>query len=168
MSRTLECAIAVALALSLPACDAPTSSTSLDVDLSAATAVAEASSGVSYTIEGDENEDDQIVEYPWRTSFVVTALETGGVPVNVTSVSLSVRQASGGIIIAPSGGKTERYEFDSSATTNRLEANETVQIAFQVWYELPNGGHEALVTVTMGFRDDDGRTYTGSVEAIVS
>jgi hypothetical protein len=27
-------------------------------------------------------------------------------------------------------------------------------VGFEVWYDLPNKGHEALVTVTLGFKDD--------------
>ena len=156
-------------AVALCACDAPTSSTALEVTLTASPdpAVAVASHGVTYQVT---NPDDTIstLEYPWRTSFAVTIQETGGLAVDITSVNLKVQQASGGIVITPSGGDTEYYRFNSSASGNRVAANGTASVGFEVWYDLPNGGKEALVTVSFGFRDDDGYTYTDSAQVRVA
>jgi hypothetical protein len=171
MKPQLSRAILIALAVAwIAACDSPTESTSIDVTLSSSPdpAVAEASSGVSYTIEGDDNHPDEVIEYPWRTSFVLMAHEEEGMALDVTAVTLRVQQASGGIVIAPSGGDTEHYQFNSSAGGNHLNANGSLSIGFEVWYDLPNEGREALVTVTVTFRDEDNRTYSGSLEVKVS
>jgi hypothetical protein len=156
-------------AVALCACDAPTASTSLEVTLTGNPdpAVALASHGVTYQVT---NPDDTISthEYPWTTSFTVTIQETGGKAVDITSVNLKVQQASGGIVITPSGGDTEYYRFNSSASGNRVAANGSASVGFQVWYDLPNGGKEALVTVSFGFKDDDGYTYTASAQEKVA
>jgi hypothetical protein len=88
--------------------------------------------------------------------------------VDVTGVNLGVQQASGGIAIAPSGGDTEHYQFNSSAGGNYLAAYGSVSVGFQVWYDLPNNGREALITVSFSFRDDDGRTFQDSAEVRVA
>jgi hypothetical protein len=171
MIRRPQTILLLALAaFSLTACEAPTESTELEVELSADPnpAPAEPSSGVTYTIEGDENEEDQIVEYPWRTSFVVTIAEVGGVALDVTGVSVGVQQATGGIVIAPSGGKIERYQFNSSAGGNHVSAYSSISMGFEVWYDLPNDGREALITVNLTFRDEDEYSYADSVEVRVA
>ena len=66
-----------------------------------------------------------------------------------------MQQAAGGIVIAPSGGEVEHYQFNSSASGNLLPANGHASVGFQVWYDLPNKGREALVTVTLGFQEVD-------------
>jgi hypothetical protein len=156
-------------AVALCACDAPTSSTSLEVTLTASPdpAVAQVSHGVTYQVT---NPDSTVstYEYPWTTSFTVTIQETGGMAVDITSVNLKVQQASGGIVITPSGGDSERYRFNSSASGNRVPANGSASVGFQVWYDLPNGGKEALITVSFGFQDDDGHTYADSAQVKVA
>jgi hypothetical protein len=72
-------------------------------------AVASAASGVFYTIKGDDTHPDQTVAYPWRTTFTVNVQETGGKAVDITAVDANVKQASGGIVITPSGGAVEYY-----------------------------------------------------------
>jgi hypothetical protein len=64
-----------------------------------------------------------------------------------------VQQAAGGIVIAPSGGEVERYQFNSSPSGNNLPANGNASVGFQVWYDLPNKGKEALVTLSLSFRE---------------
>jgi hypothetical protein len=144
------------------ACDAPTEPTSLEVTLTASPdpAVAAAASGVFYTIKGDDTHPDQVVAYPWRTTFTVNVQETGGKAVDITAVDASVKQASGGIVITPSGGAIEYYRFNSSATGNHINARGSASVGFEVFYDLPNKGREALVNVTLGFKDEDDLTYT--------
>jgi hypothetical protein len=143
-------------------CSSPTAATTLEVDLTAnpSPAVASASKGVFYTIKGDDTHPDETREYPWTASFVVNMQETGGNALEITAVNLRVQQAAGGIVIAPSGGEVERYQFNSSASGNNLPAKGNASVGFQVWYDLPNKGKEALVTVSLGFREvnegDDG------------
>lgn len=162
-------ALVALAAVLIGGCDAPTESTSLEVELTASPdpATAELSSGVTYTVT---NSDDttSTYEYPWKTSFVLTIRETGGLAVAVTAVNLKVQQASGGIVITPSGGEVEHYQFNSSASGNRVGALGTATIGFEVWYALPNKGREALITVGLSFRDDDSRTYSDTAEVKVA
>jgi hypothetical protein len=154
--------VLTAAALGLSACDAPSEPSSLEVTLTANPdpAVASAASGVFYTIKGDDTHPDQVVAYPWRTTFTVNVQETGGRAVDITAVDANVKQASGGIVITPSGGAVEYYQFNSSATGNHINARGSAAIGFEVYYDLPNKGREALITVSLGFKDDDDLTYT--------
>jgi hypothetical protein len=154
--------VAAALAAALSACSAPTSSSSLEVTLTNTPdpAVPTAASGVSYTIKGDDTHPDQVVAYPWRTTFSVNIQETGGKSLDITAVNLNVKQASGGIVITPSGGATEYYQFNSSASGNHVNAHGSAAVGFEVYYDLPNKGREALVTVTIGFVDADSNSYS--------
>jgi hypothetical protein len=166
--RTLGAAILVA-SCCLAACDSPTESTTLEVTLTAAPnpTTAAPSTGVTYTVT---NPDSTVstYEYDWRASFEVTMQETGGLAVDITAVNVSVQQASGGIVITPSGGDKEYYRFNSSASGNRLAAHGTASIGFDVWYDLPNRGREALITVALSFKDDDDATYSKTVQVRVA
>ena len=106
-----------------------------------------ASTGVTYKIEGTDDEPDEVRTYPWKTSFVVNIQETGGLAVDITAVTLKVQQASGGIVIAPSGGEVEYYRFNSSASGNRVTANGSASVGFEVWYDLPNLRKEAAAAL---------------------
>jgi hypothetical protein len=154
--------LTAALSLGLGGCDAPSEPTSLEVTLTAVPdpAIATASSGVFYTIKGDDTHPDQTLPYSWRTTFTVNVQETGGKAVDITAVDANVKQASGGIVITPSGGAIEYYRFNSSATGNHINARGSAGIGFEVFYDLPNKGREALVNVTLGFKDEDDLTYT--------
>lgn len=162
MRRTVRAALVLAAAYGLSACDAPTEATSLEVTLTASPdpATAVAASGVTYTIKGDDTHADQVLAYPWKTTFTVNIQETGGRAVDITAVNATVKQASGGIVITPSGGAIEYYQFNSSATGNHINARGSGAVGFEVHYDLPNKGREALVTVTLGFMDEDDNTYT--------
>jgi len=131
-------------------------------------ALPQGSTGITYTIKGDDTHPDEIKEYPWKTSFVVSIQETGGLAVDITAVNLQVQQASGGIVIAPSGGALERYQFNSSASGNHVDANGTASVGFEVWYDLPNLRREALVSVTLAFRDESGAVFTEVVNVKVA
>ena len=156
MPRTVRVAL-ILWAAAWVGCSSPTSPTTLEVDLTVTPSPtsAVASQGVSYTIKGDDTHPDEVRPYPWTTSFVVNMEETGGVALEITAVNLNVQQAAGGIVIAPSGGDIEHYQFNSSASGNTLSANGHASVGFQVWYDLPNKGKEALVTVSLSFREVD-------------
>ena len=154
----------------LSACNAPTSSTpTLEVTLSASPDPATASgpTGVTYKVT---NADDSVTlyEYDYRTSFSVTIQETSGMALNITALNLTVQQATGGIVITPSGGDQVYYKFTSSAPTNHVNANGSASVGFDVWYDLPNGGKEALVTVGFSFEDDDDNTYSDTLQVKVA
>jgi hypothetical protein len=162
MRRNVGAVLLIAATAGLPACDAPSEPTSLEVTLTSVPdpAVPQAASGVTYTIKGDDTHPDQVIAYPWRTTFTVNIVETGGLAVDITAVNASVKQASGGIVITPSGGAVEYYQYNSSASGNHIGARGSAAVGFEVYYDLPNKGREALVTVSFSFVDDDGNTFT--------
>jgi len=124
-----------------------------------ATAV-QSTDGLTYTIVGDSTHPDRIITYPWKTSFAVTITETAGVGRNITAVAIKVQQASGGIVITPTGTDTEHYQYTSHASNNRIDAKGSASVSFDVWYDLPNKGREALVTVAFSFLDDNSASFT--------
>jgi hypothetical protein len=128
-------------------------------------AFAVAASGRTYVIQSDsEDEPDEVVTYPWRAAFTVTVVESAGVGLDVTFVNLTVNQASGGIVTPPRSGEIEHYEFDLQATGNRVDAYGSTTLNFDVWYDLPNGGREALVTVSVSYTDDADISTTRTVQ----
>lgn len=142
----------------------------LDVTIAPDPSVASGPTGRFYTIEHDD-EPDEIREYDWHTTFTITVRLTEDadnenvgldLPLDVTSATVQVQQASGGIVTPPTGGQTERYEFViAQSSSNRFTSiGGTVSMTFDVWYDLPNLRKEALVNVTLGFRDDDTFSFT--------
>jgi hypothetical protein len=170
MRRVVRSIMPLVLVASISSCSAPTEPTQLSVDLSStpATPPAVAAKGVFYTIKGDDTHPDQTIEYPWKASFTVSLQETGGLAVDITAVNVRVQQASGGIVITPTTGTVEQYQFNSSASGNQLGAKGSASVGFEVWYDLPNKGREALVTVGFTFRDEDSRTYSDSLDVRVT
>ena len=112
------------------------------------------------------NADDTVsyYDYDYRTSFSVTVRTTPGWPWTSRPSNLTVQQATGGIVITPSGGDQVYFKFNSSAVTNHVNANGSADVGFDVWYDLPSGGKEALVTVafTFSYTDEDDNEYTYS------
>ena len=157
MRKTIWAVTVAATALWLVRCSSPTdpSATSAAVTLTASPDPTSAlpSTGVTYTIVGDANHPDQIKEYPWRTHFSVNMSETNGVGLDITSISVKVQQAAGGIITPPTTGQIEHYQFTSQSSGNRLEGHGTAVVGFDVWYDLPNLGREAVITVIITFLD---------------
>ena len=170
MRRVVRALMPLVLVGAISSCSAPTEPTQLSVDLTStpATATAVVSKGVFYTIKGDDTHPDQTIEYPWKASFTVSLQETGGLAVDITAVNVRVQQASGGIVITPTTGTVEQYQFNSSASGNRLESKGTASVGFEVWYDLPNKGREALVTVAFTFRDENSSTYSDSLDVRVT
>ncbi len=170
MNKTfLRDTLLLVAAVTFCACDSPTTSTTLDVDYTPSPdpAVATVSHGVSYTIT---NADDSTttVAYPWVTSFTVEMKEQGGMDLDISAVNLTVQQASGGIVITPSGGDSVHYKFTTAASGNHLAAGGTAAMGFTVWYDNPNDQREALVTVTLGFQDEDDYSYSDSFSVKVA
>lgn len=123
--------------------------------------------GKIYKVAGTDDKPDQFFEYDWKTSFTLTVKinsdfrETNyDLPVTVTAVNVKVQQASGGIVILPSGD-IEHSEFTMHSNGNLISAIDgTVSMVFDVWYDLPNVPKEALLTITISFKDADNRTFT--------
>ena len=155
-------------------CDSPTESEDgLDVTFTASPdpAVASSPTGVQYKVT---NADDTVsyYEYDYRTSFSVNIKENAGMALDITSVNLTLQQATGGIVVTPSGGDSVYYKFNSSAATNHINKNGSADVGFDVWYDLPNQGREALITVSFTFEytdeDDDTYTYSDTCEVKVA
>jgi hypothetical protein len=105
--------------------------------------------------------------YQWATSFSLTLTESAGVAVNIRSVSATLQQAAGGIIVTPPTGLAEAFRYEVKSPSNRLEANGTLTIGFTFLYTLPQPGEEALVTVTLNLYDDLGNAYPQTVKVKV-
>jgi hypothetical protein len=178
--------IAIAPLVALCGCQSPTnSSSSLDADdivtssATPPTATAVTSSGRTYRVVRGNNQPDDILEYDWTTAFGVTLTLTSKatsndadltLPIKITSATVKVQQASGGIVTPPSGTDTEHYEsVTTQASSNQFASvNSSVTMSFEVWYDLPNLRREALVTLSLGLADADGKTFTKIVEVPVA
>ena len=166
------------------ACQSPSSADeALDIDdilvvTSPSTTNADpANDGKTYRVVRGNNQPDDILAYDWKASFAINLQFNDAAddkdaltfPVNITSLTVKVQQASGGIVTPPTGGEIEHYEFVTSASSNSFSAvGSSVGIAFDVWYDLPSLRKEALVTVTMSFTDHDGLILNKSVEVKVA
>ncbi len=150
----------------------------VEVTFSPSPAIGEAATdGKTYRVVRGNNQPDDILAYDWRTSFTMTVTlnsntTDAGVefPVYITSASVKVEQASGGIVNPPTGGELEHYESVITATSgNRFDAEgNNVTMTFVVWYDLPNLLKEALITVTISFSDDDGAAFSKSAKVAVA
>jgi hypothetical protein len=159
----------------LAGCSSPTESDSVDFDITltsnADPTTATKSTGVQYKVT---NADDTVsyYDYDYRTSFSVSIQDNAGMPLDITSMNLTVQQATGGIVITPSGGDSVYYKFNSAAATNHINKNGSADVGFDVWYDLPNQGREALITVSFTFTytddDDDEFTYSKNLQVKVA
>jgi hypothetical protein len=137
----------------------------------------ESTDGKTYRVVRGNNQPDDILTYDWRTAFSLAVTLNGKAddkdalefPVDITSVTLQVKQASGGIVTPPTGGELEYYTYVTSASANRYGAvNQTITIAFDVWYDLPSLRREALVPVTLAFKDNDDQTFSKTYDVRVA
>ena len=187
MSRVvLNGAAALLAAAVMTACQSPTSTEdTLDVDdfvdvvVSPSPAQGVPSDGRTYRVVRGNNQPDEILAFDWRTSFTLSVTINQNAsdddldltfPIDVTAATARVQQASGGIVSPPTGSETEHYESVlTQASSNRFEGvNSTNTMAFDVWYDLPSLRREALITVSISFRDKENKTFTKSVEVRVA
>lgn len=165
---------AVVMVVGIAGCQMPTDpdeEEDIEVELTASPdpATSSASSGVTYIKEkGTDGDPDVIGEYDWVTSFTVNIKNDESLGAAITAVNVTARQASGGIIVPPSGGDVEFSRFSVQASGNRVEAKGgTAAVAVKVWYDFPLGLSEALVTVAVSFKDDDDVTFVKSLDVRV-
>ena len=86
-----------------------------------------------------------------------------------TAVPRTNPTATGGIITPSTGTDTEHYEFEFTTSSNSFAAaGSTVNMNFNVWYDLPNLKREALVTLALVMADNDGRTFSKTVDVQVA
>jgi hypothetical protein len=159
---------AAAALLCFAGCSSPTSSTNyFDVSYTANPdpATASESTGVQYKVT---NADSTVsyYSYAYRSHFDVSIQEKAGYALDITAINLTLQQATGGIVITPSGGDQVYFKFTSQAVTNHINAKGTAVVGFDVWYSLPSGGKEALATVGFSFSytdsSDNISTYSSS------
>ena len=162
------------------ACQSPTDPSDLDyIEVNAPSIVdATGPSGRFYTIAATDTEPRRTIEYPWVARFTVSLRLTSDAtnedgaldfPVDVTATSGTVQQASGGIVVPPPTGTTIYSEIVPFASGNRFNAvNDTVTITYDVYYHLPSGGKEALITMNFSFTDDDDNTISDSAQIRVA
>ena len=177
--------LAVAAGL-LCACQSPTeSSDTMDVDdfvdssVSPEPAVGTASTdGRTYRVVRGNNQPDDVYPYSFKTTFRVTITLNSNAasddvdldfPEEITSISAKVEQASGGIVTPPTGGDSEHYDsvMSQASATKFSGINTSVAFTEDVWYSLPSGGKEALITVTVTMKDDGGSAFTKTVKVKV-
>ena len=170
MRRAAHAVLLVTLTIVVAACSAPTSSTpTLEVTITSNPDPATASgpTGVQYRVT-NADATVSLYEYDYRSSFSITIQETGGLALDITAINLTVQQATGGIVITPSGGDQVYFKFNSQAPTNHINAKGSAAVGFDVWYDLPNGGREALVTIGLSFKDGDDNTYSQTAQVKVA
>lgn len=132
----------------------------------------------TYRVVRGNNQPDEILPYDWKTSFTVSILLNEQAddddylefPVELTSATVAVKQASGGIVTTPTGGDTEHSDFVVTSSTSKVfgAINTSNSLSFDVWYDLPSLRREALITVTLTFADEDGLTFSKAVEILVA
>ena len=137
----------------------------------------EATDGKTYRVVRGNNQPDDILPYDWRTAFTLAVTINGQAddndalefPIDITSITLQVKQASGGIVTPPTGGETEHFTYVTEASSNRYTApNQTTTISFEVWYDLPSLRREALVQVSLAMRDNENTTFTKTYDVRVA
>ena len=135
--------------------------------------------GRTYRVVRGNNQPDEVLPFKYTTTFAITLTVTSKAtdksvdltfPLTITAATGKVQQASGGIVTPPTGGEVEHYDSvilgTSSSTIGAV--NGAVTMTFQVWYTLPNARKEALVTESVSFKDNDGKTFARSVDVVVA
>jgi hypothetical protein len=187
MTRRVVGLFCLILPLTLAGCESPTDpdEDTVDVDdfvewsVSPDPVVAGGSTGKTYRVVRGNNQPDEILEYDWKASFAVNITLTDETddddtglefPVDITSAVVQVQQASGGVVNPPSGGQAEVFESVLTSVTSRRYsgANITNTLFFDVWYDLPSLRREAVITVTVSFKDDEGATFQAQATANVA
>ena len=166
-------------------CQSPSEEEDLDVDdfletsASPSPTNAETSTGRTYRVVRGNNQPDEILEFDWHAGFGLSVRLNNNAtsdsvdlefPVTLSSATLKVQQASGGIVSPPTGGEIEHYDsVTSQVSGNQFNAvNETLTMWFDVWYDLPSLKKEALITVTLTFADDNGKSFSKNVQVRVN
>ncbi len=150
-----------ALILFAGACGKNTTTTPTDTTTTTATATVTATTSPDpVTVSASTN-----AAYAWTGSFVATISNTNASPITVKSITADLQQSSGGIVITPITGTDESFRFDVRAPGNRVDVNGNMAVPFTFYYTLPNGGREALVSLSFSVTTDAGAS--GSVTASV-
>jgi hypothetical protein len=184
MTRVWRCAFILATAV-LAGCQSPTDADDvIDVDEYVETTVvpdpviADASTdGKTYNVTIDDVTEKRL--YDWKASFSLTARLNNKAadedldltfPVDLTSASFKVDQATGGIRNPPTGGEVEHSDaIITGSTGNRYGgANTSQSLTVDLWYDLPSLRREAIIVATLNFKDTDGKVFTKVVDLRVA
>lgn len=150
-----------ALILFAGACGKDTTTTPTDTTTTTATATVTATTSPDpVTVSAPTD-----AAYAWSGSFVATISNTNTSPITIKSITADLQQSSAGIVITPITGTDESFRFDVRAPGNRVDVNGNMAIPFTFYYTLPNGGREALVSLSFSVTTDAGAS--GSVTASV-
>lgn len=136
-------------------------------------------SGRTYRVVRGNNQPDEILPYDWHAVFSTTVTFNGQAldddvdvdfPVRITATTLTVKQASGGIVTPPTGSETEKFEFVTlGATGNQFSGTGSpITLTFETWYDLPSLRQEAVITVAFSFVDDEGASFQKTADLRVA
>ena len=181
---TATCSVLVAMAaLSAVGCQNPSSPSdtvnyneALDITVTPDPIEADSSTGGKlYRVVRGNNQPDEMLPYDWHAVFASTLVLNDKAnkeelnldfPIRVTGATLAVKQATGGIITPPSGTEKEAFEYvPLGASGNQFPgiAN-PITLSFEVWYDLPSLRKECVVTLSYSFVDNDGTSFSRSVD----
>jgi len=135
--------------------------------------------GRTYRVVRGNNQPDDILPYDWHAVFSANISLNSKAdnkdldidwPVKVVAATLTIKQATGGIVTPPTGGDSEKFEFVTlSASGNQFAGiNTPITLTFEAWYDLPSLRKEAVVQVAASFIDDDGSTFQKTVDVKVA
>jgi hypothetical protein len=135
--------------------------------------------GRTYRIVRGNNQPDDILAYDWHTVFAASISLNSNAdsddldieyPVRVVATTLTIKQATGGIVTPPTGSESEKFEFVTlSASGNQFTGiNSPITLGFEAWYDLPSLRKEAIVQVAASFVDNDGTTFQKTVDIKVA
>jgi hypothetical protein len=174
-------------ALSIAGCQNPTEpsdsidySETLDITVNPDPIEADSSTGGrTYRVVRGNNQPDEILPYDWHAVFSSTLTLNSNAtdedldidfPVRVSGATLTVRQATGGIITPPSGSDKESFEYvPLAASGNQLAGvGSSVTMTFEIWYDLPSLRKESVVSLSYALVDTDGTSFQRSVDFSVA
>lgn len=150
-----------ALLLFAGACGKDTTTTPTDTTTTATATVTATTDPTTVTVTASRES-----AYAWTGSFSATISNTNASPITIKAITADLQQASAGIAITPITGTDESFRFDVRAPGNRVDVNGSMAIPFTFHYTLPNGGREAIVSLSFNVTTDSGAS--GSVTATVN
>ncbi len=163
VSRRLSFWVLPALVLFTPACGEDTATSPTDTTATPTQTATVTATTNPTTVTAAASSDPV---FTWSGSFVATIANTNTSPLTIRSITADLQQSSAGIVITPVAGTDESFRFDVRAPGNRVDVNANMAIPFTFYYTLPNGGREAVVSLSFNVATDAGAT--GAVTATVN
>ena len=89
---------------------------------------------------------------------------------DITSVTVEAKQASGGIVTPRTGAEVEHsdYVITQSSGSRFNAVGNTITMTIFAWYDLPNLRKEAFINVGLSMLDSDSQTVSKAVKARVA